>query len=440
VIALHIRSLAFVTALLGVLLALGVPVAASSADNASKAAAEWSGHQRDNDREESELDHDRGYGNDDKADKDTGNSEISDATTPDPIVDEEPAVEEPAIDEPVVDEPVVDEPVLDEPVLDDSIAVDDEPIVDDSVVEQPVVDEETVGDDTPVEEPELVSEKGIVSEEPTIETVFVEIILDTVMDWPLLVDVETVDPDTSSIIEVTLDPVDAVEPAVDNGAAIKDRDESATDHDRGFGNDDKADKNKDVMNPEVAPTNPLTPKEAPPIEEPATAADPIVDVVATTVAIPTAEPGERDNHPTPVRRSASHLAGPIGQQAETLTPIRDDQPELETVLLAEGTGPAVAAALTLESEQWLPARPEPELSFMPLDRMLLPPVGIALVDLLAASDTRFVNPAGVDSVTEAARQAAGLVALPAAALAALAMLGWAIKPAAIKAGSLFVGR
>lgn len=443
------------TALLAVLLALGIPAAASPVENASKGITESSDHPLDNSREESELDHDHGYGNDDKdvkdknKDKDKDNSETFDETSSDdPVTDEEHlvddrTVEEPAIEEPAVDEEVVvDDPIVrdEEPVLDDVVG---EPAVDEEVLsdEEVIVDEETVGDDTPIEETELGSKETTVSEEPTIEKVLVEE-SDAATDGPSLVDVavETVVPDTSSIIEVSLDHVKPVAPSSGNKAAVENRDESAADHDKGYGNDDKVAKNKDMTTPEVTPTNQPTPEGAPPIEEPAVATPPIVDVDAAPVASPTAEPADRDHQPTILRSFAPQPAGLIGDQPQTPASIRGDLPELDAAPLVEGAGLAAAVALTLDSDQWLPARPAPESSLMPLGRLLLPPAGVALVDLLAASDTRFVNPSGIDSVTEAAKQATGLVAIPAAALTALAMLGWAIKPIAIKAGSLFVSR
>ncbi|MDH5422456.1 MAG: hypothetical protein OEY55_11690, partial [Acidimicrobiia bacterium] len=46
----------------------------------------------------------------------------------------------------------------------------------------------------------------------------------------------------------------------------------------------------------------------------------------------------------------------------------------------------------------------------------------------------------IATVTEAAQQAAGPVAVPAAALTAITLLGWVLKPAAIKAAAGVAGR
>ena len=130
------------------------------------------------------------------------------------------------------------------------------------------------------------------------------------------------------------------------------------------------------------------------------------------------------------------LATPLAQP-DHASDVVDPVPAVTALLVSEQIRitQSVLAASAAES-----ANAGPSSVLAPLGRLLLPPAGLALVDLLSDTGAPTLIGSNSESVSEAAQQAAGLVAVPAAALTALALLGWALKPVAVKASAGVAGR
>ena len=131
------------------------------------------------------------------------------------------------------------------------------------------------------------------------------------------------------------------------------------------------------------------------------------------------------------------LASPVTAQPAQATDTVDPGPDVTALLVTEQVRIAQSALAATTAAS---ATPSTRSLLAPLGRMLLPPAGLALVDLLADTGAPVLNRSSSESVTEAAQQAAGLVAVPTAVLTALTLLGWALKPAAIKASAFVAGR
>lgn len=461
------RSIALITALLAVLLALGIPAAASSAHSNSSSSSDRTS--QNDSRDESDADHDRGYGNDDREDKAKDNEKAKDNGVED-------ATSEPVLD-PQID---ADATLNPEPASDLDESVDDETI-DDEVVQEELVDEETVDEETEIEETEIDAPdnstdpsevattdnesmaEGLLDESDTTDIVVPETTDDTAADEdeselptngstnPLdALEVNSVDEiisvemaaeevlTDSSLDAAAEEPTQSVteagdlpEAAGEAGASSEkpsdaaqaekstskpDRDESASDHDKGYGNDDKDPKTKEDQAPDTTPADVAAPDETPvpgPVE---------VDMTENPAPFSAVEPVQFPDAVTT-------------QPVEAIEAV-DPGPEV-TALLASEKVRITRAAPALSTAESAP--PSAGSVLAPLGRLLLPPAGLALVDLLSDTDAPTLIGSNRESVAEAAQQAAGLVAVP-AALTALALLGWALKPAAIKASAGVAGR
>jgi len=453
-----------------VLLALGIPAGASSNHSDSHSSSDKTS--QDHSRDESDDDHDHGYGNDDREDKskdkDKDNNEVVDPATE---VDRDDPID---VDEPddVEDQTNPDESIDEETRADDSlveqtetvdVVTDDEPEssneeidgVSDVTTTDPAFNSDPVAaPDVESKQPadpslETSSETTDTPEASSVEVVFDPVVAEssiiTVDEKPIETLTDEVDVEAAAVEPVASSnqkPSDTVE--AEDSKSKTDRDESASDHDKGYGNDEKESKTKedkaqgpptevpvpDVESvPEPAEVDPST--EAPPeptagpADSPAATSEPVLQTPDTA---PTTLPVEDD-----LLILASHAPAPEAQPTE----ISDPGPDV-TALVATEQIRFPQSVLAAPNAASVPAGAGSLLG--PIGRMLLPPAGLALVDLLADTDAPVLVGSNSESVAEAAQQAAGLVAVPAAALTALTLLGWALKPAAIKVSAFVAGR
>ena len=395
----HRTWIAFV-ALLAALFLISAP--AIAAQDIDKAVTTLDNGIGNDGIEESDDDHDRGIGNDDRT---TGKPDSDDP------VEDPPAEDPPVEDEPADDAPVDDTPATDEPSDDGNNGI---------------------GNDD-IDESDDDHDQGIGNDDPTDDQ-----------------------PDTDEPVDdtpATDEPIDDG----NNGIGNDDIDESDDDHDQGIGNDDRDDQ-------------PLTPIEIPVISNPGTPSGPSLtppsDDEPTLSIIETPEPiADTPTTPAPpVSIGSLPTSGSLPTTGGTSTPTTvaviqtgiggtGGQSSLIPATLpvftvapstnAAGNSPAtVLAAAPIEEEIKVLVTVETpaETEALTTDADQPRSVGVPAAELIAAGSTNIAFSAdAAPSVMQTAAQAAAQLAVPAAAMGALSLFGWAIKPSALKAATTLAG-